>query len=645
MDKLSLKFVALLLASMGIFMYLSAWNDAAIVDEDPHIGAGISYLTQQDMRINPEHPPLMKDLAALPLLFIPNLTVPTDHPSWTRDINGQWDFGRAFLFESGNNADLILHLSRIAPILITLLLGFFLYRWAFERGGRVAGFLSLFFFLACPVVLAHGRFVTTDIGAAAGIFIATYAYIRFLSQPTKKTLLYAGVAFGVAQLMKFSAILLIPFFVVLAIGWWLLNRFALPQERKNIFLKTIFGSLAVGLIGLVLIYMVYAFHVWHYPPERQLADTTHILTSFPNAALAKIVISMNAVEALRPLAEYLLGLLMVIQRSTGGNTTYFLGEVSASGWFWYFPTVYLIKLPLAFHILTLIAGILGIFTLVRGARACMKHQHTRLTRLFELASWKRKYFPELAMLLFIVVYWYTSLTSNLNIGVRHLLPTFPFVFALIALGIARFLRVPVIELTGPFRKNLHAVIHAWAATSARSLVVIVLLIWIGVSAFTAWPFYLTSFNELALLRPPAALAIKDLSLAQIQDLYGTNPARLLATYGASWAVDSNLDWGQDLKRLAQFVEERGIDHIAVDYFGWTPPAYYITSAEVIPWSDFKGQPEGWLAVSATYKQQACAKAVAGFEQNTTDYCFLDNFRPEAVIGGSIYVYHLPNKEL
>ncbi|PWH09900.1 hypothetical protein DEJ39_09090, partial [Bacteroidetes bacterium SCGC AAA795-G10] len=77
---------------------------SATMDEQAHIPAGYSYLSQRDFRINPEHPPLIKSLSAIPLLFL-NLNFPKEHPSWTSQVNGQWWFGSQFLYHSNNNPD------------------------------------------------------------------------------------------------------------------------------------------------------------------------------------------------------------------------------------------------------------------------------------------------------------------------------------------------------------------------------------------------------------------------------------------------------------------------------------------------------------------------------------------------------------
>src|SRR3989344_3393641 len=78
----------------------SSWHDVIVVDEDPHIGAGYSYVSKQDMRLNPEHPPFAKDLAGIPLLFLNLKQGAFDSTAWTTDHNGQWEFGRKLIFNS-----------------------------------------------------------------------------------------------------------------------------------------------------------------------------------------------------------------------------------------------------------------------------------------------------------------------------------------------------------------------------------------------------------------------------------------------------------------------------------------------------------------------------------------------------------------
>jgi len=264
-DKTTNIVAGLILAFVFVISFFAVKGDSLTMDELPHLSAGYSYLTQKDMRLNPEHPPLLKDLAALPLLFIRDIKFPAEVKSWQEEINGQWDFGREFLFRSGNPADQMIFWGRIPMILILILLGFFLFKWAKELFGNKAALLSLIFFALSPTFLAHGSLITTDVGAAAGILIASYYFLKALQSPNKKNIIIAGLAFGLAQLLKFSVILLVPLFGFLALVWWLQKKGALKQTIKTLIL--------VFLIGFLLIWPVYQYHTLNYPPEKQLADS------------------------------------------------------------------------------------------------------------------------------------------------------------------------------------------------------------------------------------------------------------------------------------------------------------------------------------------------------------------------------------
>ena len=182
-----------LLGIMLILAVASMWNDSVIMDESPHIAAGYSYLKYKDMRLNPEHPPLIKDIAALPLQFM-DLKFPNDGKAWKENINDQWVLGSQFLYESGNNPDKIIFWGRIGPILIMLLLGFYIFKWTLEEFGDKTALMALTLYVFSPTILAHGRFVTTDIGATAGIFISIYYFVKFLRNKTPKFFILASLA-------------------------------------------------------------------------------------------------------------------------------------------------------------------------------------------------------------------------------------------------------------------------------------------------------------------------------------------------------------------------------------------------------------------------------------------------------------------
>lgn len=591
-NRLTNLIAGILLVFVFLITVFSMKDDSATMDELAHLPAGYSYLTQKDMRLNPEHPPLLKDLAAVPLLFIKGINFPSEIRAWREDINGQWDFGAHFLYQRGNPTDRMIFWSRIPMILILILLGFYIFKWSRELFGNKAGLLSLFLFSFSPTFLAHGRLVTTDVGAATGIFIASYYFIKALQNPSKRNIILAGIFFGLAELCKFSAVLLIPFFAILGFVWWLI--------KKTSWQKTLKIFLLVLIIGYILIWPVYQYHVWNYPPEKQVEDSKIFLSEYPDFIKKPILWTADK-PILRPYAQYLTGLLMVFHRAAFGHTTYFLGEISNLGWRNYFPVVYLIKEPLALHILTLIALLYAAWSM--NIRSSLPFATLRwpIKRAFwqnsfqRIKGWIKNHFPEFAMLTFIALYWTTSLTTSLNIGVRHLLPVLPFTILLVSAMTISLLKAPFLKL--------------------KYLILIILILWQAIPVILIYPHFLAYFNELA-----------------------GGPNR-----GYVYTVNSNLDWGQDLKRLKNWVAEKGIDKIYVDYFGGGSAEYYLKE-KYLPWRgerDPNEFPKGnYLAVSATFLQGGRGEPAPGFTQPTGCYLWLDEYQPIAKIGYSIFIYYI-----
>ena len=572
----------ILLTVMFFLAVFSMKEDSVTMDEVAHLPAGYSYLTQKDIRLNPEHPPLLKDLAAAPLLFIKEINFPSEIKDWTENINGQWGFGYHFLYHDGNPADEMIFLGRFPIILILILLGFFIFKWAREIFGNGVALLALFLFSFSPTFISHGRLVTTDVGAAAGIFIASYYFIKALQKPTKKNIIFSGVSFGLAELCKFSVILLIPFFIFLGLTWWLIKSGGLKQTLKSLVM--------IFIIGYLLIWPVYQYHIWNYPPEKQAEDFKFFLSAYPDFIQKPLIWAVEK-PILRPYAQYLTGLLMVFHRAAFGHTTYFLGEISNLGWKNYFPIVYLIKEPLPLHILTLLA--------ILYAAWLIKEPFWRST-FPRVKNWIKKHFPEFAMILFIGIYWAVSLTSNLNIGVRHLLPVFPFIMILVSAVTMNWLTSA--SKFGPGMR-------------LKYLFLAVLILWQAISVLKIYPHFLAYFNE----------------LAQGPD------------NGYIYTVDSNLDWGQDLKRLEKWVAANKIDKIYVDYFGGGDAEYYLKE-KFVPWWGQRNPAEfskgNYLAVSATLLQGGRGNPVSGFDQPCGYYRWLDRYQPIEKIGYSIFIYYI-----
>src|SRR6266403_3162455 len=232
---------AMLMVMFGLGVSSMAGN-SAIVDEVAHIPSAYSYLHYGDYRLNPEHPPLMKDLAGLPLQFM-HVKFPDDKPAWTTNVNGQWDTGWDFLYRMGNNADAILMWSRLPIFALAIGFGAFLYWFARRKWGTAVALITLFFYTLSPNLLAHSTVVTTDLGASVFIFLAIVTFARFADKPTRDNVLLLSLALAGAQVAKFSSALLYPLLAVITLGLvWLAKNPGTAKER----LKTYTGGFLAG---------------------------------------------------------------------------------------------------------------------------------------------------------------------------------------------------------------------------------------------------------------------------------------------------------------------------------------------------------------------------------------------------------------
>jgi len=552
-------FAIILISVMFLLSVFSIKNDSLTMDELSHLPAGYSYVSQKDMRINPEHPPLIKDLAGAPLLFLKNINFPYSHESWSEKVNGQWDFGNQFLFKIDNPADTMIFLGRMSMIFILMLFAGLLYFFMNKKFGSTAALLALFFFCFSPTILAHGKLITTDLGAAFGVFITIFTFFNFLEKPTKKNTFIAALALAFAQLTKFSNVLLFPFLILISLIWWFLN--------KNNFSELVKKVTLIFVLTFILILPIYFFHIFNYPIERQVSDTEFLLSTFGNEPLKNTIIWMAGNPILRSYAQYFLGLFMVMQRAVGGNTTFFMGEITNVGWIQYFPVVYLLKESLAFHILTLIAICFAIYKFI------FRKKQDKL--ISELKNIIKTHFLEFSLLSYTLFYWFTALKSNLNIGVRHLLPAILLTYVLVAIGISKLLQN---------KNNL----------KIKILIISLLLSWQAASIFLTYPYLLSYYNE-------------------IGGGYRN---------GYNYVVDSNYDWGQGLKRLKNWTEENNVDKIYIDYFGGADLDYYFKDKHERWWGGRNPEeiePGSYLAVSATFLQGGKGIPIKGFDRDPVGY--------------------------
>ena len=636
-------------------MLWASRTDSAIDDELAHIPAGYGYVSQLDYRLNPEHPPLIKALAMLPVLMFVEPTYPINNAAWTSELNGQWDMGTAFLYNSGNDATEIIQTARVMPILITILTIILVYFLARRLVGKLWALLPTFLFALDPNVLAHGHYVTTDVGAAFGVILATFFFLKYVDNPTTKHLWYAGIAFGIAQVTKFSTPLLVPLFIFLFVVLWLRDLAAqwsttdASRRAKTFFMRLCRYAWKCALIFIIgyalIVYPLYFLFTSGEPIQRQVADTTAILTSFatgPTPAgemckgircIADADIWMAGNRVTRPIAEYTLGILMVLQRADGGNTIYFLGHIAQSGGWIYFPVLFLLKEPIPTLIIVLLALVLASWWTIKKT---LKPGGTSIKD--RIIAYLTLNFGEFSIASFVVLYWGYSMHSPLNIGIRHLMPTIPLIFILAAVVWQKWvMRLHFGADGSSVMDSAAAIARSFGMAIAKYVVLILLLAWLLLETLFAAPYFLSYFNEFG---------------GGVQG-------------GYHFVTDSNYDWGQDMLRLQSWVNANPqVDKIAVDYFGGSNPQYYLGSKEV-NWSSSMGNPADqgihWLAVSVNTLEGAIQPLAPGNTRNASDtYAWLTALRPpadasgtwlggdmgnvptpDARAGTSIFIYHLP----
>lgn len=565
-------FIMVFMFAMAFFSSRGAFGDpgdSGTVDEIAHIPSGYTYDKDGDFRLNPEHPPLAKALAGLPLALNKSIKGPETDWSWT-DIN-QWEAGWFMLYEAGNNPKEVLIWSRLPMMLLMVGLGLFLFKWARELFGTKVGLIVLTLYAFYPDVLAHGRLVTTDVAAALGYVISIYYFEKVLTKFTWKNVIIASVAFALAQLLKFSAFLLFGILLFMAISKAIIDR----KEPKTNFwqeFKRHFKSyFLVSVFSVLLVWAVYIPFVWNTPPSIEHTLIERNLTQDPKTLpFRNFAHKLENNPITRGLGHYSLGIMLVVARVEGGNKTFIMGHLSDKSIFWYFPVAWLLKTSIPIIILTLVS---------------------LATLIFAWPQDKKKKWLLTVILTPIIVYWAFTLKGSLNIGIRHLMPTVPFVLLWIGYTISWFFN----------SKFKHTAYYAVA----------VLVLYMVGSTLYNYPNFIAYFNE---------ATPKDKRYERL--------------------IDSSLDWGQDLLRLKKYVDDSGIKSIKVDYFGGSVPSYYMPQA-VERHSEY-GPTTGWLAVSATFYQSS---KLVGQQEGKWSYNWLDELKPEKIIGSSILVFNITPEDL
>ena len=530
--------LAVLLAVAHAILAVTATADKSMTaDEIAHLTAGHAYNTLGDFRLQPENGNLPQRWAALPLALAGTPLPPTSLPLW-RDAD-VWRYGHALFYEQTLLTEELLFAGRAMIALFSAATGLLIFFWARAFFGWRGAFLSLGLFAFCPAFLAHGALATSDVVMTFFFLAGVGAWWRHLEQPGAGRAALSAIVLGLACVAKFSAVLLAPMFALCALVW-LAGRVRAEGWRLPLLRLARTCALHV-IVAWAIIWLFYGFRFSAFAPALATgANFNHgwgWLVSdlgWPRA----IILRLREWHALPD--AFLYGFTFVVQFAKERGA-FLNGAYRVTGWAAFFPYAFLVKTTLAFLVLLLV----GMFALARTGWSNLRGQ---------LRPWT----PLLAL---FAVYWATSITSHLNIGHRHILPTYPVLF--IAAGAFG----AWLDVRRPF----------------AALFVGALALWHAGESWAARPNYLAYFNAFA----------------------GGTPN------GWRHLVDSSLDWGQDLPGLRMWLDAHAPgEKVFLAYFGTGDPTHEGICATLLPMLPEVGAPRPWralgpgvYALSATMLQQ------------------------------------------
>lgn len=516
--------VAAMLCYFAVNALVAARTHTPTVDEFVDLPMGLYHLETRRFDMDRGNPPLVKMLAAIPLLFR-NARLDLD-PRWRGDGDGWWPwvFGTKFMVDNAAAYLDLFFAGRMVIVGLGALLGLGVFFWARHLFGAAAALAALLLYSTCPTVLGHVSLATLDVGVTAFLFGGFFALFQSAKTRSPKWAAASGALFGLALTAKFTTLFFLPLIpLLLALEWR-------PRDRGG-WLQWV-GALA--LLGLFFVIGIDAGYLFSGLP-------------LPGALLDGIRLRIRIGQ-------------------TGEAPAFLLGSWADKGWRSYYFMAMLYKMPIPF-LLLLGAGLYG---LLRG----------RLP--WKTAPWIGLPAP---ILLYVMSFHY-----QINFGIRWLLPVIPFLILIAGLGIRMLLG------RNRFTRGF----------------LLVLLVWQAGASYFAAPHHLAYFNELA---------------------GGPDRARGIL-------LDSNLDWGQDLGRLKEYMTAQGIRSIRLGYFGHVDPRLYGIQYTLPP-----PAPEpGIYAISANYlKGSPYAMTYLGpavYDVPMGLWTWLDRYQPIARVGRSIFIFKI-----
>lgn len=447
------------LAIAALFVLLSvgsALRESLVYDEIFYIQEGKANLTTKIFN-DPYNPPLVRELTALPLVFLPSI-LPQSNISAIRYLP-----------------------ARLVTIILGVILLWSVYVFVKRRVDPVSAVFAVLLFALEPTVLAHSHYITSDIGVTLFFFLAYWAWLVLLRKHTWRHAVFLGIAVGLAFASKISAI---PYVLVSAAA-------ALFFEKKMFGFRWLWKKKRLVVVSLVItmfvVWSTYFFQTNVIIAGRDDSNrvSERILQYAKNKNLNVLVSAMYVLQHQPvPLGDYLATVKNTLLRPPVAQE-----EVKGS----IFMNI-ILKMPIPL----MLFAVIGL--------------------------WQ----PNIALYIIpIVAVFATTLNAATMPWVRYVLPAYPFLAIIAAIGVRKLGQISPTS-------------SRWAGLrGVKGMVIAGLLLWYVVGSISAYPHFISYANEFA---GPAGLRYQLLT-------------------------DSNIDWGQSLPDIADFVRREQPGHLSFSYFG------------------------------------------------------------------------------
>ncbi len=465
-------------------MIFSNWNISPTIDEPIHIISGMENV-EGYWKTNFEHPPLLKFFSGYLLKFFGIKLKKDLMAKYQKEPNLEnlYELLKG-TFENPKDTMKILRISRLSPFFFYILLILFSYLWAKDIFSHKRALILIMLVGLNPIVLANGALVHTDVPLASLLVVSGYFFWLFYEKNSKKNLFLSSIFFGFALATKYSALLFFPIFVFLL---FLKKRIKLYRKLINCFLFSTFAILVIFFVLLLSSYknkkeeMERAIFV----SALELPCENNLKEDFKERAL-----NLNKITLISP---YLIGIYRVyFHNKYCAPLNYFKGRFYEKGYIFYFPLAFLIKNNLGF----ILIFIFSLFLALKYGT-------------------QRDFF-----FLYISLYYFLlSLSSNYNIGVRHLIPAIIFL---------------------SFFISNHIFID-YLKKRAYILIPYILIFIFFLETVISYPNYMEHFNLL-----------------------------ISKNRGSYLINDSNYDWGQKIYKLYLYSKEKNIK-INCFLYGFSEP--------------------------------------------------------------------------